>query len=115
MEYNVKVMPLEEPRNWKILEDIIFEGVLVPRGFHVDGASIPVGLRWLFPHGGRKFFAACIHDWLYRTGGSTRKEADGMFLRAMLENGVGKVRANTMYIAVRVFGSSSWKGGEEDG
>ena len=103
-------MPLTKPRHWVLLNSFEYKGKVVPKGFIFDGASIPTWLRWIFPHGGAKFAAACFHDWGYRLGKITRKEADDAFLDIMLANGVSAWRARTMYAAVRVFGKLHYKG-----
>ena len=107
---DVKVSPTDKDRNWIVLESITFYGITVPRDFVSDGASIPIGLRWRFPHGGRKFYAAVVHDYCYRTGILSREIADKFFLKAMRINGVSSRDAKLMYWAVRVAGSSSYKG-----
>ena len=104
MKLKIKVTPTENEREWELLETIWYHGVKVPSGFVFDGASIPLGLRWLFPHGGRKFFAACIHDYCYRTGCVPRDEADQLFLEAMLENEVQTWKAKAMFGSVKTIG-----------
>ena len=108
MKLKIKVEPTENEREWKLLETLLYRGTLVPSGFVFDGASIPPGLRILFPHGGKKFFAACVHDWCYRTGCVSRASADILFLTAMKENNVTPWKAKAMYKGVRVFGVISW-------
>ena len=81
---------------------------MVPAGFIFDGASIPIGLRWLFPFGGPKMFGACLHDYLYRHSIGIRKEADGIFLDAMIANKVSVEKAKWMYWGVRLFGWIAW-------
>ena len=110
MKLDIKVSPTEHTRHWVLLESITYEEITVPAGFIFDGASIPVGLRPIFPHGGAKFFASCIHDYAYKTGVVSKERADALFLQAMLENGVEEWKANTMYAAVKLFGSSHYKG-----
>ena len=111
MKHRIKVMPCDKARQWILLETIEFKGLRVPSGFCFDGASIPLLLRGFFPHGGRKFFAACLHDWLYRSkdhSGWSRCDADLLFLDAMRENGVPEADAMKMYLGVKVFGGLSW-------
>lgn len=108
MKLELKVKPTDKERQWELLETIWYKGIKVPSGFIFDGASIPIGLRWLFPHGGKKFFAACIHDYAYRTGCTSRDTADDLFLDAMLENDVNPWKANSMYSGVRMFGMFTW-------
>ena len=109
MKYIVRVEPLNKPRTWRLIEAFEYNGWTIEVGFEFDGASIPIGLRWLFPHGGEKFPAACCHDWGYRLQQITRKEADQAFYDIMIENGVSKWRAKSMYWAVRTAGYLAWK------
>lgn len=108
MKYIVRVEPLDEPRHWKLLDDFNYREITVPSGFTFDGASIPLGLRWLFPHGGAKFAAACLHDYCYQTGIVDRITSDKYFLEVMLENGVNKWKAKAMYLGVRSGGWVTW-------
>jgi len=110
MHYDIKVSPRDIPRTWTLLEDITIEGIQVPAGTHFDGASIPSipYLRRVFPHGGAKMAGACAHDYLYRNCIGTREDADVVFLKAMIRNGVPKWRALMMYYGVRVFGGLVW-------
>jgi len=113
---NIKVSPTDIDRNWKVLEGIIYKGAYVPKGFITDGASIPKYLRNFFPHGGRKFAPAVVHDVLYRTIDHkfSREEADDLFLDAMLYNGVNKITAMIIYKAVRYFGWITWNKNRRD-
>lgn len=110
---------------WKLLADLIYIGewdqFLVPRGFRTDFASIPSIFQSLFPKNGRHDAAAIVHDYLYRyqplvldrkrgTGyvRITRLDSDRIFRRIMKELGVGCVRRNLMYRAVRLGGWAPW-------
>lgn len=105
------VRPTDRNREWKLMETITYKDIVIPYGFIFDGASIPIGLRWLFPHGGRKFGPACIHDYCYRTKDiCTKREADLHLKEAMLSNGVSKIKVELMYWAVRLFGKGSYHG-----
>lgn len=76
----------------------------IPKLFLFDGLSIP---RFLFPliaDEGDFIYAACIHDYLYRTGKSSRKLADEIFKEVLLERGVNKIISNILYRVVRIFG-----------
>jgi len=108
MRYIVEVKPLEKPRNWEVVHDFFNPWMKVPAGFRTDGASIPIGLRWLFPHGGPKFAAAVVHDYLYRTGKTTRKKADEIFYNMMIANGEVEWKAKAMYAGVRAGGWVVW-------
>jgi len=109
MKYNPIVKATENNREWRVVEEFTYGDFIVPVGFTFDGASIPRGLRWRFPHGGRKFGAACIHDYLYRTGCVTKEEADTHFYNAMITNGVSKHDARVMYLGVKYGGYFAWK------
>lgn len=80
----------------------------VPEGFLTDGASIPVGLRWLFPFGGKKMLAAIVHDYLYGANICTKEEADKVFKELMEYKGVEPWRITSMYNGVKYFGGSAW-------
>ena len=86
------------------------EIICVPDGFEWDGASVP---RLLWPIAGRwgRFSgAALIHDWIYTVKDPySRNEADAVFFDLMIEDGVGRIRANVMWTAVRVYGGSVWR------
>lgn len=88
--------------------------IQVPSGFVTDLASIPRVLRLLIQVNGRHSDAAIIHDWLYYKKGRvglrtfTRKQCDDFFFEAMLESGVPKWKAWTMWSGVRVGGWVAW-------
>ena len=100
--------------------------LLVFEHFRYDGASVP---RWAWSISGLRpdgllRAAALIHDIIYLNNGSptkiikssyyqmnfkkklsyTRKDADKLFLKIMLESGVKKWRAKIAYRAVRIGG-----------
>lgn len=78
--------------------------VVVMKGFVSDGASIP-RLCWSIVGCPDTFlYEALLHDWLYMTGTVSRKQADEWFRRLLIIGGVGKTKAQAMYLAVRMFG-----------
>lgn len=86
--------------------------VHIPAGFITDFASVPKVFWNILPPNGRYGKAAVVHDFLYRTKGmATKAQADRVFLEAMKALGVGYFTRTSMYLAVRAFGSSSYKGG----
>lgn len=102
-------------RDWKVIqefryrsEDAVERVIRVPRGFVTDFASIPRFLWRVLPPTGIYGKAAVIHDFLYRTAGATRAEADAVFLEAMTDLSVGFWRRYAMYCAVRIFGSRAY-------
>lgn len=84
------------------------EVVTVPAGFVTDFASVPWGLWNLFPPLGLWARAAIVHDYLCETKGlfgrySSSRCAD-IFREAMAVVGVGVVKRNLMWAAVRAGG-----------
>jgi len=102
--------------------------ITVRAGFPTDLASIPRWAWMILPPDGPWVKAAVIHDYLYATRGTgvwkrgeagitraqpyTRLEADRIMREAMENRGVGELRRNLIYLAVRVGGARGW--GEED-
>jgi hypothetical protein len=86
--------------------------VAVPEGYVTDFASIPGFAHWLISPFGKHAEAAVVHDWLYTLGkpkdGKARKQADKVFRRALKLVGVGFLRRNIMYYAVRIGGGSGF-------
>lgn len=90
------------------------EFITAPAGFKTDLASIPRPIQVLLPPIGRYDRAAVIHDLLYTTHAVenraiSKAEADDIFLEALLVCKVNKIKAYSMYLAVSLFGYSSWR------
>lgn len=103
-------------KNYRLLEDFKYDTsiatVSVPAGFETDFASVPRALWWLMPPTGPYGKAAVVHDYLYRTYGySSKIVADAIFYEAMKALGVKRCTRNLMYLAVHLFGGTSYKGG----
>lgn len=81
-----------------------------PRGWRTDGASIPRALWRVLGHpfAGDVIAAALAHDVLYATHYTTRAEADRLFYDRLLANGVGRVKAWSLYAGVRAGGWATW-------
>jgi len=99
---------------WIVTKPLVWDDsehlITVPIGFEFDFASVPWLFQRLIPKSGGLYDrASCLHDYLYVSHITTRKQADDLFLKAMLSDGVKKWRAYSMYWAVRVGGSSAWK------
>lgn len=95
-------------------------------------ASIPFGLRNLYPVNGRHRLPSVVHDALYGAGGIittqtivsssgsfiqtlapvtiryTRREADEIFKALMMCERVSNIKATTMFWGVRLFGFAHW-------
>ncbi|MAP94691.1 MAG: hypothetical protein CMK07_07040 [Ponticaulis sp.] len=76
--------------------------LVVAKGYKTDFASLPSAARLFFSPFADYAEAAIIHDWLYAIGRpGAKREADLIFLRAMLDDGVSPVVARYFYTAVR--------------
>lgn len=82
--------------------------IQVPKGFVTDLASIPRLLWRILPPIGAYDAAAVIHDFLYRTNGVTRKQADAVFNEAMALHQVSALVRWAMYRGVRLGGWVPW-------
>ena len=101
----------------KLVSDLIYcckryeKTFVAERGFICDGASIP-RIFWTVmghPFDYRWRSASILHDWFYRRGGVTRKQADKIFYDGLRYKGVRKTKAWAMYLAVRVGGFFAWR------
>ncbi len=80
----------------------------IPKDFDTDLASIP---RWLWtilaPSRSDFIAPSILHDYLYTChNGYERQEIDEIFYDSLIDNGVSRIRAYEMYLAVRFFGES---------
>lgn len=121
----IKAELMDGGRKIKILEDLVVHGLVayvVPGGFICDYASVPRVLWSMIPPMGSRYTkAAILHDWMYakhytrvrQANGNvdiavTRKTADLIFKRAMIDAKVRRWRVHSMYWAVRLFGAKPW-------
>lgn len=101
-------------KNWLVVEPLVYldtqERVwVIPAGFVTDFASAWIG-RWaLLPRSALYCGAAVLHDYLYKRGVTTRKEADQLYHEAMLSEGISKFNARKAYIGVRIGGWAAWR------
>ena len=83
--------------------------ITVPIGFQYDKGSVP-RIAWpLMPRDDRSgVIAYQVHDWLYFTAETTRKEADQIMYELLRLGGMGWIRAQSAYRAVRAGGWLYW-------
>jgi hypothetical protein len=110
---------VEPKREFKLEEDLFCSfsfkgysyGIKIKKGFVYDGASIPQ-IAWSVvgsPFTGLYLEAATIHDAIYYGAWEYgRKLADEIFLFIMLEMGVSKTKAYTMFKSVRIGGNGAY-------
>ncbi len=110
---------LPDGRTRRLLIDVVVlidgQPLVIPAGFLTDGASVPRGLWNIFPPFGKYNKASLLHDFLYKTGRMnlaviTRKQADDIFLAAMVALDVSKWQRRGMYCGVRVGAWPAWNG-----
>lgn len=91
-----------------LLKDYVIPEIIIPNGFVSDGVSSPWWARWLFPRFGRTLSAAIVHDYCY--GGNTpRKYADLLFYKNLKRLRISKLRAQCMFLAVRLGGRGHYE------
>lgn len=84
--------------------------VSINPGFIFDGASIP---RFLWrvcghPMEAPRVAAALAHDWLYAAHVCDRATADAIYRAICKAVGMGFIRRDTEYYALRLCGSAAW-------
>ena len=121
----IELQPMKNGTTFKMLKKYIAKieyddkkGIVeIEEGFLTDFASIPKSLYSIVGSPvGLYTEAAIIHDYLYYKHDImlddftivtlNRKQIDLVFYNKMLESQVGKLKARTMWLAVRTFG---WK------
>lgn len=82
--------------------------LVVPAGFTTDLASIPQLLWNILPPIGKYDRAAVLHDFLYRVGGVTKAQADGVLKEVMEFRQVTLWKRWVIYAGVRTGGFVPW-------
>lgn len=95
-------------RTYDLLEPMLHDRGIVPSGFRTDGASVPRPLWPFFPHDGKSFASAIIHDFDYRYSEGTRKAVDICFLDNMTMCGLAWLHRHLIYRGVRIGGWNTW-------
>lgn len=105
----------DDSGQWVLTETLLYYSdvaerlIMVPKGFQTDLASTPrLPVVYLLA-GNVATKAAVIHDWLYSTGEVSRKVADAVLREASGVIGVSWFQRWTMWLGVRVGGSSHYK------
>ncbi|HEY0414620.1 MAG TPA: DUF1353 domain-containing protein [Allosphingosinicella sp.] len=100
-----------DSRRMRLLEPFAYRDATgkvwkVPKGWTIDGASIPPMLWSMVgsPYTGPYRRASVIHDYYCDTKKESWKAVDRMFYDAMRAGGVGELQAKIMYKAVYQFG-----------
>jgi len=95
----------------RLLRRFTMGGRTAPKGFVLDGASVPSWLHWYADDDDDLFNAAIIHDFDYRIGSgcSYRDIADGRLYTNIVRTGIRRSKAFVIWMFVRAFGFFSWK------
>lgn len=88
----------------------------VPEGFIVNGASVPKFLRDIISPTGEMFRASVPHDYFYASKIISRRKADKIFRKIIMDDTDNWFLAYGAWAAVRVCGGKYWKkaGGDID-
>ena len=101
--------------HWRVAQQpMIYQGakerLTIPVGFATDGTSTPRFLWWLLPRDGDYFLAAVAHDYWYFSGALSRRDADLLFLRFMIDLNVKPWQWAACWAGVRIGGASIYNG-----
>lgn len=77
------------------------------------GTIIKFVPRIIVPHSDEMTYPSALHDKFYRTYEVTRREADAIFRRFMIEEGMSKTRAWIAWGAVRLNLKAEFRWGKE--
>jgi len=104
----VKYNKETNPKEFTLVEPLVWNDISVPIGFVTDFASVPKYLRWIYPPQGKYSKASVVHDRMYSVNWYTKELADKTFLNIMLHDGVNKKTAYLFYYSVKLFGGSRY-------
>lgn len=106
--------PVGPKREVELLETLsaTWDGgrLLVPVGFVHDGPSIPTRARSLVSYSHLLLRPSVVHDYLYemKLPDWPRQRCDELFLEGLAVEGVGWLKRNVMWSAVRAGGGYAW-------
>ena len=108
MKYTqVKLQPLKSHK-FKLLDDLSFKDVVVPKGYKTNGADIPRLFWSIYPPNRSDFLpAVIIHDYLCDKG--EYRKADDLFEECLKELGVKRFDVVVLVGAVRLYHKLRYK------
>jgi hypothetical protein len=104
----------DKPWRWVLLAPVTLtlstgEQITIPKGYRTDFASVPRLLRGVVATIGRHNLATLVHDFLYdMRHPAGRLFADREMRYWLRQCGVSEVKAQVMYLAVRLGGRKWW-------
>lgn len=117
-DMNLKLEHITDSNMWKLLEDFqvpIGPQLIVPKDTLTDLASIPKCLRWFIDNDEDGVIQSAVtHDYIYAVDikprwYTTKASADKLFYNLLRYYGMGYFKAQTAYIAVKLFGKGNFK------
>lgn len=114
-----RVRQIGEGKTWRLLEPLVYrsgtgDSLVVPAGFVAELAGVPVWLHRYLAPGERFAGPAVVHDYLYWTRHCARGEADALFRRAMIEQGIADSVVRQLADAAASWGGTAWRAYERD-
>ena len=102
MKYSdINLQPLKEHK-FRVVRDIKYKDIVIPKGFKTDGASVPRLFWFIFPPNRTDYLpCAIIHDYLCDKG--EYKKADKYFKECLNTLKVNFFSKICLYSAVRVY------------
>ena len=95
------LQPLKNHK-FKLVEEVWFKDIVIPKGFRTDGASVPRLFWFIFPPNRTDYLpCAIIHDYLCDKG--EYRKADEYFKECLKELKVNKLTRTIMYLVVRIY------------
>jgi hypothetical protein len=98
---------------FRLLRDLCFtiggERVCVPEGFVSDGASVPRWFWRMLPPFGLYLRAAILHDWLYRSGWCSKREADRLLWIIAKRDGTPLWQRLLIRTGLAIGGGFTWR------
>ena len=97
---------------YEVVEDCLWNDVVIPKGFNTDFASVPQVFWAIIPPHGKAAVASVVHDYLYQHQSRhsyTRAQTDNIWIDLMKQSGVPTLQRYTMYSYVRALGWINWK------
>ena len=115
--YSTKAVPVMDELRIKIerigarravvMEDTELFGVMIPKGFETDGATVPRLFWFILSPFTLGLYAAICHDFQLSNGdkyiAKRRKEIDKQFKYNLIDSGVNPIRAYASWIGVRIW------------
>jgi hypothetical protein len=103
----VIVQPLKGDK-YKLLEDLQYKTILVPKGYETNGANIPRLFWAIYPPNKSDFLpAVIIHDYLCDK--EEYKKADDLFEECLKELGIKSFDLSVLVKSVRIYHKIKYK------